>query len=240
MHRVLINSGKNMNIYSNLWSACSVSTDSLKLVSFEVVDNKLWAFFSFIWDLFKFSTFYQLLCKNLVKFEIAFFFLIVKSAVFFFSSFFVALVLSSLLLKFVPPPCEQQQQNKPLSIGRNDLAIFFIDANHMLGSAAHPQECMFLINMAPFRKEINRLSNCLRFIAKIIYKTQIHKLFVLSLEHLINTFDTAGPFFMPCCHHQCHHFRDFFFLLMVLSLQISCCTQPLHLAPKVLSKLLFL
>ena len=45
-------------------------------------------------------------------------------------------------------------------------------------------KCMFLTNVAPFKREINRLSNGIRFIAKkhfynkeIIYQTQISLLF---------------------------------------------------------------
>ena len=49
-------------------------------------------------------------------------------------------------------------------------------------------KCMFLTNVAPFKREINRLSNGIRFIAKklrynkeIIYQTHISSLFMLSL-----------------------------------------------------------
>ena len=50
-------------------------------------------------------------------------------------------------------------------------------------------KCMFLTNGAPFERELYRLSNGIRFIAKkhcyhreIIYQTQISLLFVLSLD----------------------------------------------------------
>ena len=49
-------------------------------------------------------------------------------------------------------------------------------------------KCMFLTNQAPFERELNRLSNDIRIIAKrhcyqreIIYQTQMSLLFVLSL-----------------------------------------------------------
>src|SRR4029434_5433647 len=56
-------------------------------------------------------------------------------------------------------------------------------------------KCMFLTNVAPFKREINRLSNGIRFIAKkhcynkeIIYLTQISLLFVLCLHTYIHTY----------------------------------------------------
>ena len=63
-------------------------------------------------------------------------------------------------------------------------------------------KCMFLTNVAPFKREINRLSNGIRLIAKkhcynkeIIYQTQISSLFVLCLVQ--NRTQTADAYVVP-------------------------------------------
>src|SRR4029434_7703705 len=80
----------------------------------------------------------------------------------------------------------EYQQNKRFSIGREFCQIWQI----LLGHYPHKQlccsshKCMFLTNVAPFKREMNRLSNGIKCIAKkhcynkeIIYQTQISLLF---------------------------------------------------------------
>src|SRR4029434_1903309 len=92
---------------------------------------------------------------------------------------------------------EYQQENKLFSIGREFWQI-------LLGRHPHKQlccsshKCMFLTNVAPFKREINRLSNSIICIAKkhchnkeIIYQTQISSLVVLCLY---NYFEDVSNF----------------------------------------------
>ena len=82
---------------------------------------------------------------------------------------------------------KSQWQNKLFGIGSDDLANFHGHNPHtQLCSSAH--KCMFLTNVAPFKRVINWLSNSIKFIAKkycynkeIIYQTHISLLFELSL-----------------------------------------------------------
>src|SRR4029434_2546274 len=82
---------------------------------------------------------------------------------------------------------EHQYENKLFSVDREFWQI-------LLGRYPHKQlccsshKCMFLTNVAPFKREINKLSNRIRFIAKkhcynkeINYQTQMSLLFVLCL-----------------------------------------------------------
>ena len=61
-------------------------------------------------------------------------------------------------------------------------------------------KCMFLTNVAPFKREINRLSNSIRFIAKkhsynkeMIYQTQISLLFMLCSYFIFIFFKSFSP-----------------------------------------------
>src|SRR4029434_5736812 len=82
---------------------------------------------------------------------------------------------------------EYQHENKLFSIGREFWQILLERYPHkQLCCSSH--KCIFLTNVAPFKREINKLSNGIRCIAKeycynkeIIYQTQMSLLFVLCL-----------------------------------------------------------